>query len=352
MFLDDKDERPLSGSARWSRLAGLLEVAFLPVFLKLRHLIINNSFVLVRGISQTRMARIFIGISAWADQGLLKSGFYPPEAKTPADRLKFYSSIFSLAEIDSTYHSFATARNIAAWLDNTPESFVFNFKAFSLFTLHPTPYQSLPRNFRDTYGDRIEAKASIYAHHLPEEALDDLWQGFERTARTFSAAGKLGALLFQFPPWFHPSPENYEHIASCRKRLPGLPLAVEFRTGSWLNEEHREKTVGLLKESGMTLVCVDEPQGLKSSVPPLVEVTAPLAIVRFHGRNKENWERKGALPDGKFDYLYQSGELLEWVPRIKAMASQAETLQVIFKNKFADYPVRNALEMKSLLGIP
>lgn len=297
------------------------------------------------------MTRVILGISAWADEGLLKSGFYPPDVKTPGGRLSYYSSKFALAEIDSTYHSFATARSIATWLGNTPEGFQFNIKAFSMFTQHPTRYQSLPRNFRETYQGRIEPKASLYAHHFPEDALGDLWQGFARTAGEFRTAGKLGAVLFQFPPWFHPSPANYEYIASCRKRLPGLPLAVEFRVGSWLSPQHLADTLGVLRENVMTLVCVDEPQGLKTSVPPFAEATAPLAIVRFHGRNKETWESQNAIPDGKFDYLYRTDELQEWVPKINELAKRSETVQVIFKNKHADNPVRNAAEMKVLLGL-
>jgi uncharacterized protein YecE (DUF72 family) len=127
-------------------------------------------------------------------------------------------------------------------------------------------------------------------------------------------------------------------------------LAVEFRVGSWLDDERRQKTLDVLARNNMTMVCVDEPQGLKSSVPPIVEVTAPLAIVRFHGRNKENWEGNTSMPDGKFDYLYRTEELSEWVPKIKEMAGRAEVLQVIFKNKHSDNPVRNALEMKKLMG--
>ena len=298
-----------------------------------------------------KLTHVILGISAWADEGLLKSGFYPPEVKTPAGRLNYYASRFAVAEIDSTYHSFATARSVAAWLENTPEGFQFNIKAFSMFTQHPTRYQSLPRGFREAYQGRFEAKASLYAHHLPEDALDDLWRGFARTATELRTAGKLGALLFQFPPWFHPSPANYEYIASCRKRLPEFPIAVEFRVGSWLSQQHLADTLGVLKENGMTLVCVDEPQGLKTSVPPVVEATAPLAIVRFHGRNKETWESQNAIPDGKFDYLYTTEELLEWVPKIKELAKRSETLQVIFKNKHADNPVRNASEMRGLLGL-
>jgi uncharacterized protein YecE (DUF72 family) len=86
-------------------------------------------------------------------------------------------------------------------------------------------------------------------------------------------------------------------------------------------------------------------------VPPLAEATAPLAIVRFHGRNKETWESQNAIPDGKFDYLYKTDELQEWVPKINELAKRCETVQVIFKNKHADNPVRNAAEMKSLLGL-
>jgi uncharacterized protein YecE (DUF72 family) len=297
------------------------------------------------------MACIFIGISAWADEGLLKSSFYPPGITTPAGRLKYYSSRFSLAEIDSTYHSFATAHNIETWLQNTPDGFVFNLKAFSLFTLHPTPFQSLPRRFREVFGNRIKTKANVYPHHLPEEALDDLWQGYAGIARTFHVAGKLGALLFQFPPWFHPAPDNYVYIARCRQRLPGFPLAVEFRDGSWLEDEHRKNTLDLLRKNGITLVCVDGPQGLKSSMPRPAEVTAPLAIVRFHGRNQENREKGRKQADDMYDYLYRTEELYEWVPEIKEMMNRVETLHLIFKNKHADYLVRNALEMKTLLKL-
>jgi uncharacterized protein YecE (DUF72 family) len=294
-------------------------------------------------------ARILFGISAWADPGLLSSGFYPPEVRTAASRLQYYATRFSVAEVDATYHSFATARNIAVWLDNTPPGFAFNLRAFSLFTGHPTPFASLPRSFRNTYAGRIEERDRIYAHHLPADALDDLWNGFARTAAAFHRAGKLGALLFQFPPWFHPTPENYAYLAACRRRLPGFPVAVEFRVGSWLEDQHRSETLAVLARKEIALVCVDEPQGLKTSVPPLATVTAPLAVVRFHGRNRERWEQKGAAAEDRFNYLYGSAELREWAPRLADMAGSAETLHIIFKNKHADFPVRNALEMQSLL---
>jgi uncharacterized protein YecE (DUF72 family) len=128
-------------------------------------------------------------------------------------------------------------------------------------------------------------------------------------------------------------------------------MAVEFRAGSWFGEEHCEQTLEFLRQQEIALVCVDEPQGYRSSIPPLVEATSRLGIVRFHGRNSEDWERKGAPPDERFNYLYNLDELKEWQPRICRLAEQAEEVHVIFKNKHQDFPVRNASQTKQLLGI-
>ncbi|MBI4303566.1 MAG: DUF72 domain-containing protein [Chloroflexi bacterium] len=296
------------------------------------------------------MGQIVVGISSWSEPGLVRSGFYPGEVRTPEARLAYYASRFSIAEIDSSYHFFLTQRNLALWLKNTPDGFTFDVKAFSLFTRHPTPSDALPRAIRKKYGTDIQAKGNVYPHHLPDAAIDELWQGFVRTLGSFQTAGKLGAALFQFPPWFHPEPENFAYLGSCPDRLSPYRMAVEFRAGSWL-EEHRDETLKFLREREISLVCVDEPQGFKSSVPPVHAVTAPLAVVRFHGRNKEHWESKGVSSAEKYTYLYTEDELQEWVPRIRSMAERAEELHIIFKNKHADFPVRNAIRMQELLGI-
>ena len=160
-----------------------------------------------------------------------------------------------------------------------------------------------------------------------------------------------GRCYSSFRPGSIPTPRTMNTSVSCRKRLADFPLAVEFRVGSWLEEKHREETLAVLKQHGMALVCVDEPQGLKTSVPPLAIVTAPLAVVRFHGRNKDHWEGRGDAGEDRFNYLYGAEELGEWVPRIQEMAARVEAVHIIFKNKHADYPVQNALQMKGLLGL-
>jgi uncharacterized protein YecE (DUF72 family) len=297
------------------------------------------------------MGRILVGISSWADRGLVESGYYPATVKTPAARLRHYSAEFPLAEIDASYHRFPTQKLLDFWLENTPPGFTFDVKAFSLFTQHPTPFGALPRAFRDRFPALGGHKGNLYPHHLPPEAFDDLWQGFVRTARVIKEARKLGAILFQFPPWFHPGAESFEYLAECCRRLPELPLAVEFRAASWFDEEHLAKTLGFLRERAITVVCVDEPQGFRSSLPPIAEVTAPAGMVRFHGRNRETWENRAAGPDERFSYLYNDAELEEWLPRVRQMAGQTAVLHVIFKNKHADYPVRNARRFKEMLGI-
>ena len=107
------------------------------------------------------MARILIGISSWADKSLVESGFYPKEIKMPAERLHYYSQNFPVAEIDSSYHHFPTRHDLDLWLNNVPDGFIFDLKAFSLFTQHPTPFGSLPRMIRDEFGSRITAKGNI-----------------------------------------------------------------------------------------------------------------------------------------------------------------------------------------------
>jgi uncharacterized protein YecE (DUF72 family) len=295
------------------------------------------------------MGRILVGISSWADRGLVESGYYPTAVKTPAERLRYYSAEFAVAEIDATYHRFATRKLLTLWLENTPPGFTFDIKTFSLFTQHPTPFASLPRALREQFPSLGEHKGNLYPHHLPSEALEDLWEGFVRTAEAIKTSGKLGAVLFQFPPWFHPGRESFDYLAECCRRLPDLPLAVEFRAASWFGAEHLEETLVFLREHGITVVCVDEPQGFSSSLPPFAGATAPLGLLRFHGRNRENWESREAGPDERYNYLYGEEELKEWLPKVRYMAGETDELHVIFKNKHADFPVRNARRFREML---
>jgi uncharacterized protein YecE (DUF72 family) len=163
------------------------------------------------------------------------------------------------------------------------------------------------------------------------------------------SAAKLGVVLFQFPSWFYPGNEQREYILACKERLPQYRIAVEFRHNSWVNENNRERTLTFLRDNQLPFVCVDEPQGFKSSVPMTVEVTSDIAVVRFHGRNTETWEKRGISAADRFDYLYNQEELGEWVPRIKDLASKTKQLHVLFNNCYEDKAVTNARQMKIMV---
>jgi uncharacterized protein YecE (DUF72 family) len=89
---------------------------------------------------------------------------------------------------------------------------------------------------------------------------------------------------------------------------------------------------------------------LKTSVEPLAEVTSSIGIIRFHGRNTENWEKKDIPAHERYKYLYREDELREWLPRIRKMADATDELHIIFKNKYQDNPVKNAGQMARLLA--
>jgi uncharacterized protein YecE (DUF72 family) len=125
---------------------------------------------------------------------------------------------------------------------------------------------------------------------------------------------------------------------------------VEFRNAAWLGTDRdRDRTLGLLRDLDLPLVCVDMPQGFRSSVPPLAEATSPaLSVVRFHGRDPEAWQKKTVAE--RFRYLYSEKELAEWVPRVELLSESAREVHVLMNNCHADKAVTNAKQLADLLS--
>ncbi|MGI8424822.1 MAG: DUF72 domain-containing protein [Chloroflexota bacterium] len=290
---------------------------------------------------------IKVGTCSWTDPTILRSGWYPTTARTAEDRLQFYASRFPLVEVDSSYYALPSERNAVLWAQRTPADFTFDFKAFALMTGHGTQLSKLPPIVRDSLPQlTTEGKQQIYMKDLPEEAQRWVWEAFDQALEPLRLVGKLGAVLLQFPPWFGINRANKTHIARCRAMLPQQRLAVEFRNGSWLHDRNVPETLALLAHNGMTYVVVDEPQGFKSSVPLVPAVTeGGMAILRLHGRNVENWQKKGISVAERFKYLYNSRELDELAPRVFELAEKADQTHVLFNNCYSDYGVRNAAQM-------
>ncbi|GAC1482820.1 MAG: DUF72 domain-containing protein [Candidatus Dormibacteria bacterium] len=290
---------------------------------------------------------ISVGISSWTEPTLVSSSFYPPEATTAEARLRFYASRFPIVEVDSTFYAIPTEKNANLWVERTPKDFTFHAKAYALLTQHPTPAARLPRDLREKVADK---SANIYFKDLSPKDKESVWDRFRDGLQPLQDAGKLGAVLFQFPKWFLPSPGSYRFMEDLREWLPDFRIAVEFRQAGWMREARRERVLSFLRDRGFTYVAVDEPQGFPSSVPPVVAATAPLAMVRFHGRNRETWEKKGISTAEKFRYLYEQSELGAWVPRLREMAKQAQEVHAVMNNCYADYAVRNAADLAGLLN--
>jgi uncharacterized protein YecE (DUF72 family) len=297
--------------------------------------------------------RILIGTSSWTDPTLVKDGnFYPPEAKTAEARLKFYASRFPLVEVDSTYYYPPSEKNAVLWIERTPKDFTFNIKAYSLLTNHPTRPNSLYADIREALPPEALDKRNVYRDKLPDEAVEEVWQRFRDALMPLHSAGKLGAVLFQFPQWFVISRKSKAYIEECAARLPDYRIAIEFRHESWMNERNREETLAFLEERRLPFVCVDMPQGFASSVPPIVAATADdLSMVRFHGRNAEAWAAKSETASERFRYDYPQPELAEWVPRIEQLSAETRETHVLMNNCYRDFAVRNARELGGLLDL-
>jgi uncharacterized protein YecE (DUF72 family) len=297
------------------------------------------------------LPNVRVGTASWTDPSLVESGrFYPKEVTTPEERLRYYATQFSFVEVDSTYYTVEFADQAVRWAKRTPDDFLFDVKAFRLLTLHQTPPTMLPREVREALGTPSAGKRNWYYRDLPDELRDGVWSTFEGSLAPLRAAGKLGAVVFQLPPWAMPGPEAEKHLLESADRLDGYRLAVEFRNKYWLSDRNRRRTLAALREAGIALVIVDEPQGFRSSVPPVWEVTDPaLSVVRLHGRNAETWEKAGLKrASDRFNYLYSTAELREFIAPVRKIAQEAADVHVTFNNNYADYAQRNAAEFVRL----
>ena len=289
------------------------------------------------------MGDILIGTASWTDKSLLASGWYPKGADSAEERLRFYASRFPLVEVDSTYYFPPSEKNSELWAERTPPDFTFNIKMFSLLTQHPTKPEALYKDL-----DKPDKK-QIYLKDLEPKVVDDVWDRFLSALEPLRAAGKLGALLAQFPPWFTIGKRNKDYVLEVAKRAAPIPIAVEFRNKTWMSPGNQEETLSFLEGHDLPYVAVDMPQGFVSSLPPVTAVTSDLAVIRFHGRNAKEWE-SGSV-QRRFKYLYSDAELKEWVPKIEKVAAEAKSTHILMNNCYRDYAQQNARELADLLAV-
>lgn len=299
--------------------------------------------------------RVRVGICSWADPALIESGaFYPRKSMSAEARLRFYARAFDVVEVNASYYAIPDVLAVRRWTERTPPGFVFHVKAWSLMTGHHPRPQALPAEVQAVLPARARRthRGEILAEDVPPEGLDAAFRVFRAAFEPLEEAGKLGYVLFQFAPWVHFEPHRLDYLASLSGRLPGCTVAVEFRHRSWF-PDHADETLGALRAAGLTHVVTDAPT-VGGAMPHVTAVTAPTAVLRLHGRNAEGFLRQlrgeGPSVREKYDYLYSDAELTALLPEIDGLAQDSEKVFVSFNNNNRDYPVRNALALKRLLG--
>lgn len=296
-------------------------------------------------------AAVRVGTCSWTDATLVnETTWYPRRRMSAAERLAYYAARFPIVEVDSTFYFPPTPELAATWVARTPEGFVMNVKAWSLFTGHATNPESLWPDLHDAVRPERRDRARLYATHLEPAALEECWARFHHALAPLHGAGRLGAVLFQYPPWFAPSSRSRAAIAEAAARMAPYRVCVEFRNARWLGPDDAERTLEHLEAHGVAFVCVDEPQGFASSVPPVLATTTDLAVVRLHGRKASTWEGRAPTAAERFAYHYSTEELAEWVPRVAHLAEAATEVHVLFNNCYRDYAVDNAATLIRLLG--
>ncbi|MBE3599492.1 MAG: DUF72 domain-containing protein [Limnochordaceae bacterium] len=255
---------------------------------------------------------ILVGTAGYAYDDW-KGPFYPRDLK-PADYLPYYARFFRFTEINATYYRQPTPFMLDRLAKKTPEGFEFAVKAFSGIT--------------HERGDLAQARQL-------REALVPLEQ-----------AGKLACVLLQFPNSFRPSAQAWDYLRAVREALEGVPVSVEFRFRGWVEGE---ATFERLRQIGAGFVAVDEPR-FSSLIPPVARATSSIGYVRFHGRNREKWWHH-EHPYERYDYLYSTEELAEWIPRLRSLEQATTRLYIAMNNHYQAKAVINARMIQQLLGL-
>jgi uncharacterized protein YecE (DUF72 family) len=292
-----------------------------------------------------------IGCASWLDATLLSEGaFYPRPSMTAEARLRWYARFFDTVEVNATYYAIPAARTVENWVDRTPDDFDFSVKAHAMMTGHHFKPERLPPAVRAVLPRRIATTKHGDADRkqVTREALDACFAAFRDTMRPLADAGKLGYVLFQLAPWIGYAPKTLDYLTSIPERLPGWHAAVEFRNSSWI-PKHTDDTLRVLRDTGLAFVAIDAPWQ-----PLVAEATTDWAVMRFHGRNTEGWEAqmRGDRPTvaEKYDYLYSPQEVAALTAKARQFDGKVGRVYATFNNNRADYPIRNALAMRALLG--
>jgi uncharacterized protein YecE (DUF72 family) len=281
------------------------------------------------------VSNLRIGTSGWnypSGQGTWKGIFYPPvqkgrraggATKPRFDELAYYAEHFDTVEINTTFYGQPRAPVAQTWVDRTPAGFEFSLKL----------YRGL------THADTSTVPS------LDLEAIDEYRRGIEPLA----AAGKIGALLAQFPPSFKQSAESQGYLDALLRRFRDYPVAVELRHRSW--SDNFPSTLSLLNSHNAALTQIDEPKFKVSIRQNQLPNITGFYYMRLHGRNAAQWWKHDKSED-RYNYLYSADELKSFSETAGAARRLVKKFYLYFNNHFASKAVVNAVMIKKQLGEP
>jgi uncharacterized protein YecE (DUF72 family) len=268
--------------------------------------------------------------------------------RTAESRLQFYSSHFDTVEVDSTYYAIPTKSTAYLWAQRTPQNFIFHIKVYGALTGHGIDPRTLPPDIRDELPGKDKAQKQVFVKE--PILLRLIADKFMEALYPLMNAGKLGVLVFQFPPWLIYKPDHLDTLLKYKGMIGRNLMAVEFRHGSWYASDVREKVFHFLRKNQIIHVVADEPQyGTLATIPFVPQTTADIAYYRLHGRNRENWLKRGMETSLRYAYLYSDEELKEFVPHLRTSQKLAKVTYCMFNNCHGGFAMRNAEKMKELI---
>jgi uncharacterized protein YecE (DUF72 family) len=240
--------------------------------------------------------KVLAGTSGWL-YGHWHGRFFPKELPKK-QHLGFYARHFPTVELNGVFYRSPTIRAVQGWFDQTPDEFVFAWKA-SRFLTHIKRLKEI-----DDYSiDLLESRLKVLRH-------------------------KLGPVLFQLPPQMK---ADRERLAAFLKQLPGRHrYAFEFRDPGW----YEDAILDLLRENDVSLCVSDH---VRAPAPWVA--TAPHVYVRGHGAN------------GRYRGHYDETKLCEWAGHIREWHREGRQVYAYFDNDEEGAAPIDADRLIQMLGL-
>jgi uncharacterized protein YecE (DUF72 family) len=283
----------------------------------------------------TESSNVLVGTSGWSyptGEGTWNGIFYPVAGKRPRgsgkfDELRFYAEHFNTVEVNSSFYRIPSVKTTKSWAERTPKDFEFSLKLFQKFT-HPEMFH------KATGADPAD---------LDQKDVDE----FRAALDPIADAGKLGALLAQFPASFKNESNTRGYLEWLLERFAGYDLAVELRHKSWSDEP--QETLKVLGEYGAAWAQIDEPKFRLSIRQNLLPNVRTFYYLRLHGRNAAQWWSHEKSED-RYNYFYSAKELEPIAEATREASREVKKAYLYANNHFSAKSVANAAILKHQLG--